>query len=88
MSLVAGECMQVTGTEDKIVVSAASVVVFWIVSDAGVRDTPDQAVKEPEGLCRCEGLKPGAFAQTDYRPEAECGLECVAVDFVEVAEVF
>lgn len=97
MSLVAGERMHVTGVEDKTVVSAASAEVLWIVSAAGVRDTPDLAVDELEGLCRCEDQKPGAFggsaAQTDRRLAAEvwlesgCGLERVAVVFVEVEVV-
>lgn len=92
MSLVAGERMHVTGVKDK-----TSVEVFWIVSAAGVLDTPDLAGDELEGLCRCEDQKPGAFggsaAQTDRRLAAEvwlesgCGLERVAVVFAEVEEV-
>lgn len=89
--------MHVPGVEDRIVVSAASVEIFCKVSAAGVRDTPDLVVEEPQSLCRREDQKPGAFvvltAQRDRRLAVEvllvsgCELECVAVVFVEVAEV-
>lgn len=87
------ECRHVTEAEERTVVSAASVVVLWVVSAVGDQSTPEFAVEAPEEeLSQCgrevESQKRGVFVVWPVSVAVSAGCRVVfGVGWVSVCRL-